>query len=75
MSPRDAQRPYALDRLLDAVGMSSGELGAHVFASGSTVRRVGAEGLTEEQADTWACRLGLHPALVWPEWFATAPPP
>lgn len=21
-------------------------------------------------ADKAACRLGLHPALVWPEWFA-----
>lgn len=27
------------------------------------------EGLTERQADRLACRIGLHPASVWPEYF------
>ncbi len=27
------------------------------------------EGLTERFADHLAVRLGLHPALIWPEWF------
>lgn len=29
-------------------------------------------GLPEHQADRIACRLGLHPGLVWPEWWAVA---
>ena len=26
-------------------------------------------GLTDDMADRWAVRLGLHPSLVWPDWF------
>jgi hypothetical protein len=30
--------------------------------------RLLAEGLSDKQADHWACRLGVHPAMVWPDW-------
>jgi len=26
-------------------------------------------GLSDDQADRWACSLGLHPSLIWPSWF------
>ncbi len=26
-------------------------------------------GLTEAQADHLACRLGIHPSAIWPEWW------
>ena len=29
--------------------------------------------LTDTQADHGAIALGLHPAIVWPDWFAVAP--
>lgn len=32
------------------------------------VARARRDGLSERAADNWACKLGLHPAIVWPEW-------
>lgn len=36
------------------------------------VLRAAKEGLTAEKADAWACKLGLHPSNVWPEWWTDA---
>jgi len=33
-------------------------------------RCAAAGGLTELTADRLAVRLGLHPAVIWPEWFS-----
>lgn len=37
--------------------------------SGESVRSAAEFGLTDEQADRWAIRCGLHPAYVWPGWI------
>lgn len=29
--------------------------------------------LSERDADMFAVRIGLHPALIWPDWWAKAP--
>ena len=31
-------------------------------------------GLTPDMADRWAVRVGLHPSLLWPEYFDDVPP-
>lgn len=30
-------------------------------------------GLTDEQADRYACRIGLHPSVLWPKWWDIEP--
>ncbi len=36
----------------------------------SLIHRHDLSGLSDEQADRWACRLGMHPSLIWgPKWF------
>jgi plasmid maintenance system antidote protein VapI len=35
----------------------------------SLVRYITADTLCEQVADRLACRIGLHPCLIWPEWF------
>jgi hypothetical protein len=34
-----------------------------------TLSRYAVDGFPDEQADRFACRLGLHPSLIWPSWF------
>ena len=38
-----------------------------------TVWRWHHHGLTDTQADHAAIALGLHPAIVWPDWLTLAP--
>lgn len=30
-------------------------------------------GVPDSRADWVACRLGVHPSAIWPDWFAAAP--
>ena len=39
-----------------------------VGASGTTWAHALSNGLTDQQADRWACRLGFHPIEIWPNW-------
>ena len=40
----------------------------------NTIHRWRRGGIPEKQADRIAVKcLGIHPALIWPEWFDTAP--
>lgn len=40
----------------------------------NTIYRWQRTGIPEKQADRIAVKgLGIHPALIWPEWFDTAP--
>lgn len=34
-----------------------------------SLRRASSEGLTTWTADRYAAAIGLHPALVWPDWY------
>ena len=40
--------------------------------SGRYLDRARSEGLSVEQADRYAIRLGLHPSCLWPSWFYDA---
>jgi len=44
------------------------ELGAILGICTDLVNRFRAEGLTVDEADKVACRLGEHPSLIWVEW-------
>jgi hypothetical protein len=62
-------RPWPFAPLLAASREPSGnELGRRLNLSGSTLHTARSQGLTDEQADRWAVRLGLHPAFVWDGW-------
>jgi hypothetical protein len=56
---------WPLQPLLDASGLTVGQLAAELGLSGTTVRQAARRGLSDRQADEWAIRLGLHPLLVW----------
>ena len=56
---------WPLRPLLDACGLTPTGVGRHLGISGSTITRAGRHGLSDQQADEWAIRLGLHPLMVW----------
>lgn len=61
-------RRYELEPLLRAAGgISLKRLQQTVGFNGPTYRNVRDRGLTPDQADRYAVRLGLHPFEVWPE--------
>lgn len=60
-------RRYPLQPLLDAAGLSLSALRDRFPMSGPTYRNARQVGLTEQQADRYACGLGLVAVTVWPE--------
>lgn len=62
-------RRYPLADLLEAAGMTLSEFRQVQPMSGSTYRNALDLGLTEDQADRWATKVGRHPAEVWPGWM------
>jgi hypothetical protein len=60
-------RKVPLAPLIEAAG-GRGPLARIVRASGSTMKRAAADGITLDRADRWAVALGRHPSEVWPEW-------
>ena len=58
---------YPLQPLLDAAGITMSRLRDVVAIGGSTYANARRIGLTAEQADRYAVKLGLHPYEVWPE--------
>lgn len=60
---------YPLQPLLDAAGMTLNDLRQVCPMGGSTYRRARTDGLSEEQADRYACRVGLVPWVIWPDWL------
>lgn len=69
-------RPYLIEPLVVAIGLDPGDprltsrLVAVLGIDRGWVRRcrqVG--GLTAQGADRWASRAGLHPGIVWPQWW------
>lgn len=40
-----------------------------VGVSGAVIEAAHIVGLSDTQADRWAVRAGLHPAMVWPDWI------
>jgi hypothetical protein len=58
-------RRWPLQPLLDACGLTSAVLAAHLHVGGNAVTLAARSGLSDRQADRWAIRLGFHPLLVW----------
>jgi hypothetical protein len=56
---------WPLQPLLDATGLPRTILAIQAGTTMSTLRAAEQDGLTDEQADRWAIRLGQHPAMVW----------
>lgn len=74
MSRPRSVTPYPLDPLLGGLRLSRNAVAARVGVNRVTVYRAAHRGLSERQADEWACALGLHPIEVWPElWLALCP--
>lgn len=72
-------RPYPIAALARACGINpqdptwSHQVATQVRMSRSTVWRH-RDGLSADEADTWAARCGLHPSEVWPAWWSDLPP-
>lgn len=84
MTTRRTPKRYPLEPLATLIGITLHTNGGHATDDehetladlaqrlGIThrhARRLLQHGLTEDQADTYAARLDLHPDDVWPEWF------
>lgn len=77
LSARQAQlrhRPrWPLAPLMRAAGLAPdavSDLAVRLDVDRGWLQRLKHLGLSDEQADQWATRLGLHPTLIWPEWDA-----
>lgn len=67
---RSRTRWFPLRPLMEAAGLATMSAVRSRFPmNGAAYRQVLDRGLTEEQADRWAVKLGLLPAEVWPEWL------
>lgn len=60
---------YPLEPLAAAVDLTVPALLRECGVSGTTAKDYRADGVTERVADRLACRMGLHPAIVWPDWM------
>lgn len=69
LTRRPPVKRYALQSLIDAVGLSEAETARRIGLSGSTLKRAREVGFTETAADRYACRAGFVPWMVWPEWI------
>lgn len=67
-----ADHRWPLAPLLEATGHNLRSLSDALNVSRSRVSEASRDGISDLVADRWACRLGLHPALVWTSWFETA---
>lgn len=63
---------YPLQPLLDMAGMTLNELRQVCPMNGPVYHNARTLGLTEAQADRWACKVGLVPWLIWPDWLDDA---
>lgn len=61
----DTARAACSKLMRDRLGLS------HCAATRALVRW-GRAGLPAENADIVACALGVHPSLIWPEWWQSA---
>jgi hypothetical protein len=66
---------YPLTPLLECTSISARALAAAAGMDPAHVRRLVARGeVNEWQADRLAIGVGLHPAIIWPEWLTANMP-
>ncbi|HVT78470.1 MAG TPA: hypothetical protein VHD87_15640 [Acidimicrobiales bacterium] len=68
--PRQPTLPFAA--LAEHLGVSETEAGRMLTINGSRLAHLRAHGVAIDVADRYACRLGVHPAEVWPNWYRVA---
>jgi hypothetical protein len=56
---------WPLRPLLDACGVGPAGLAVMLDVAPTVVRSAARRGLSDQQADQWATRAGIHPLLVW----------
>ena len=79
---------YPLAPLAAHLGITLGQIGGHqpgqnptgiaalaerLKLSPTMLYRLRHHGLSPDQADRLACRVGVHPAMIWPTWWADTP--
>lgn len=75
LETRGTRRPYPVADLAAALGLRAedprltSKLALTLGLNRGWVLRCRRLGLTEQQADEWATRAGIHPGDVWPRWF------
>lgn len=77
MSSWDNRRRYPLQPLLNilaerGIEPTHSQLWEAIGLSGGSLRQARERGVVGPSADKYATRAGLHPAEVWPSWFADA---
>lgn len=67
----DHKPTWPIRPLLDLApdGITREDLSRLIGASHETIEACKVYGCSDLQADRWACRLGYHPSLIWPDWF------
>lgn len=66
------QQRLPLEPLMAAARANHSELAEIVRRPRQSILRYATEGIPLLAADQMACRLGMHPSAVWPEWFDLA---
>jgi hypothetical protein len=68
--PQVAALRWPVQPLLDNTSLTPSDL--RTLVGGGKYGQLVAEGLTDQQADRWAIRGGVHPGCVWDSWFDAA---
>jgi len=66
-SPKCSGPRWPVQPLLDVLG--SRPVCATLHCSGEEIERAKREGVADFTADRWALRAGVHPVVIWPDWF------
>jgi hypothetical protein len=69
MMPRNRAPRYPLEPVLTYTGANVLALARRLDVHQRVAQRWHAEGIPEPAADRVACALGLHPLLLWPEFY------
>lgn len=64
-----SEKRYPLEPLMEAGGFKSMSALRVVFPMGGPEYRRVKAGLSFDQADRWACRIGYLPWAIWPDWL------
>lgn len=71
---RSRRAAHDLQPLADATNATDLQHLARLLGiSDRWARELKATGLTDTQADRYACRIGHHPSAIWPDWWNVEP--
>jgi len=68
--PKAQPKRWPAEPLMRVIGVTNASQLMRAVRCNGTVARVAIDqGLTDRQADNWACRQLHHPIDIWPDWF------